>query len=1570
MALRAIARSAGHGAPRRASCAACSSARATSTAYAAGAGRDSPARSARQPCGSRASRPASHSSKSPSASTTISILPPGIRRTRPGWRGPSGITSALAMDAQAVGDLEDALDLAEGDRLEHRASSLGVLSVRRRRVDSRHDAEAAAPPAAAALARRGGARARGRARPGRELGGARAARAVAPDASLERDLGPGQPGAGRAAAAPGDRVRPRASTTACCRSTRPAALAPRARRRPARRTAGARRRARSRGRRRGAAARPRPPSTRRSGARAQAEPDAPARLPARGRRHASTRSPTASCCAEAAAVAGGLRERGIAARATRWRSMLPTGRRLPARLPGHPDRGRRARAHLSRRCASTAWRSTRARQSAILADAGVRAAGHHRPRARRVAGLLQAARALAARRGHRGRAGRRGRDLGGAGGRGRGSRLHPVHVGQHGRAQGRAAHPRQPARQHPRHRRRRSTRGPTDVGASWLPLYHDMGLIGSWLFCHARRASRSPSSRPLAFLSRPERWLWAIHAAPRHALRRPQLRLRAVRAQHPRRGARGPRPLVLARAPSTARSRSARRRSSASRERFAPYGFRREAHDAGLRPGRELGGPVLPAAWAAGRASTAWRASRSSARAGRSRRPAATPAPCASSPWARALPDARGAHRGRRRRATCPSARVGRLVFRGPSMTAGLLPPARGHRRHHAARAAGSTAATSPIARDGEIYIAGRRKDLIIKAGRNLVPQEIEEVAAAVDGDPQGLRGRLRRAPARARARRAWWWWRRRAPTDPARPRRAWRRRSPSASRPRSGVPPDVVALVPPGAVPKTSSGKVRRAATRDLYLRGHARRAARTPPALQARLRRPARPRSARPPAAARPARALYAAYLACARRRRRCRGLGAGRCSCPRRRAGPRARRGSARALLPARWPAAGSTRRGPRARSPGRAARPARLQPRLLRGRAGSCRPRCPATSCSWPRRRCSGWPLVGTFVRKRRPPHRRPLRRAARAWPTRASVARALEHGRVASSFFPEGTFTARGGPAPVPPGRLQGGGGDRSRRWCPSPCAARAQSCARRRWRPRPGPHPPLDRASRSRPKATAGAPWSRCATAWPTTIAAHCGEPRLDLVAGGPGPAVTRSTPPADASPTSRRRAQPRRALPAAHAAAPRVRRARAARRWLKLECWQPTGSFKVRGALNVLAPLTAAERGAGVVAASAGNHALGVAFAVQAAGRRHAGHPLRPRDRARGPRWTSCARSRSSVGRGRRHLRRRPRAARAHARAHGRLLRARLRRPAHRRRPGHGRRSRSWTQLPDVGTVVVPVGGGGLIAGIAAAVKARRPDVRVVAVQPEASPALRESLRAGPAAARLRGGAHPRRRPGRRHRRDRVRAPRPHRRGGRRCRRRRSKTRSSPCVTDDQVIAEGSGAVGVAALRAGRVRRPDGRPAAVVVTGANIDAGVLGAPARPQRLRADVPRRYLASRARLARAGRRWPARSWAALLAGPRGAVAGRRRSASARARCCRASLAGRRAGAAAAAGQAPFPDEWRRSSRSATTTTIACRPTLRAPLRGRRAHVPGREAHHRRRGRGRPTSCGCWSPPPRSR
>ncbi|NHZ72732.1 MAG: pyridoxal-phosphate dependent enzyme [Aquificales bacterium] len=54
---------------------------------------------------------------------------------------------------------------------------------------------------------------------------------------------------------------------------------------------------------------------------------------------------------------------------------------------------------------------------------------------------------------------------------------------------------------------------------------------------------------------------------------------------------------------------------------------------------------------------------------------------------------------------------------------------------------------------------------------------------------------------------------------------------------------------------------------------------------------------------------------------------------------------------------------------------------------------------------------------------------------------------------------------------------------------------------------------------------------------------------------------------------------------------------------WLKLENWQPTGSFKIRGALSKLSRLNPAQREQGIVAASAGNHALGVAYAAEKLG-------------------------------------------------------------------------------------------------------------------------------------------------------------------------------------------------------------------------------------------------------------------------------------------------------------------------------------------------------------------------------
>jgi threonine dehydratase len=277
---------------------------------------------------------------------------------------------------------------------------------------------------------------------------------------------------------------------------------------------------------------------------------------------------------------------------------------------------------------------------------------------------------------------------------------------------------------------------------------------------------------------------------------------------------------------------------------------------------------------------------------------------------------------------------------------------------------------------------------------------------------------------------------------------------------------------------------------------------------------------------------------------------------------------------------------------------------------------------------------------------------------------------------------------------------------------------------------------------------------------------------------------------------------------------------------WLKLECWQPTGSFKVRGALNVLAALGSAERRRGVVAASAGNHALGVAFAIQTLGGDIPATVFVPATAPRAKVDKLRTFPVTVVEGGATYDEAAARAA-EHARTTGAFAVHAYDDP--RTAAGQGTVGLEiLDQNPQIGTILVPVGGGGLIAGIAAAVKAQRADVRIVAVQPSASPALRDSIAQGQPlldyaaeptlADGLAGGiglmvyTH-------RHLVDEVvEVTEPE-----------IEDAIVALVTHDQVVAEGSGAVGVAALRSGRLRLDDGRPAAVVITGANIDAGVLG---------------------------------------------------------------------------------------------------------------------------------------------
>jgi threonine dehydratase len=178
----------------------------------------------------------------------------------------------------------------------------------------------------------------------------------------------------------------------------------------------------------------------------------------------------------------------------------------------------------------------------------------------------------------------------------------------------------------------------------------------------------------------------------------------------------------------------------------------------------------------------------------------------------------------------------------------------------------------------------------------------------------------------------------------------------------------------------------------------------------------------------------------------------------------------------------------------------------------------------------------------------------------------------------------------------------------------------------------------------------------------------------------------------------------------------------------LKLENLQRTGAFKIRGATNKIALLDDDQREAGVVTASAGNHAQGVALAATRAG---------VDSKIVMPEYAPVSKVEATRGYG------------ADVVLHGSDYEA-AQRKAHEIETDEGRTYvhafddeavmagqgtiglEIVEQCPDVETVVVPIGGGGLIAGVATAVKAQRPEARVVGVQAEGASSVAESLREG----------------------------------------------------------------------------------------------------------------------------------------------------------------------------------------------------------------------------------------------
>jgi threonine dehydratase len=270
----------------------------------------------------------------------------------------------------------------------------------------------------------------------------------------------------------------------------------------------------------------------------------------------------------------------------------------------------------------------------------------------------------------------------------------------------------------------------------------------------------------------------------------------------------------------------------------------------------------------------------------------------------------------------------------------------------------------------------------------------------------------------------------------------------------------------------------------------------------------------------------------------------------------------------------------------------------------------------------------------------------------------------------------------------------------------------------------------------------------------------------------------------------------------------------------LKPEHRQRTGSFKIRGAYNFVAGL---EPGRRVVAGSAGNHAQGVALAAQLTGRPST--VFMPKTAAL-PKIEATRRYGATVELVGRAVDEAVEAARQEAAATGAAFVPPFDDPLVIAGQGTVGLEIAAEAPDDVEVVVVPVGGGGLIAGVATALAAVRPGVRVVGVQAEGAPAVVRSLAAG-RAVKVEGldtmadGIA-------------VRAP-----SELTLEHIRAHVASVVTVTEEEIseavllllerakaVVEPAGAVGVAALLGGRI---DGRgPAVAVLSGGNVDPLLL----------------------------------------------------------------------------------------------------------------------------------------------
>jgi threonine dehydratase len=181
-------------------------------------------------------------------------------------------------------------------------------------------------------------------------------------------------------------------------------------------------------------------------------------------------------------------------------------------------------------------------------------------------------------------------------------------------------------------------------------------------------------------------------------------------------------------------------------------------------------------------------------------------------------------------------------------------------------------------------------------------------------------------------------------------------------------------------------------------------------------------------------------------------------------------------------------------------------------------------------------------------------------------------------------------------------------------------------------------------------------------------------------------------------------------------------------RLYLKPENLQPIGAFKLRGAYNKIASLSPEERSRGVITYSSGNHGQGVAYAARALGTKAV--VVMPNDAPAIKREAAASMGAEIVLVGPGSLERQNRAEELAAR-HGYVIVP----PFNDEQiiAGQGTMGLEILEdLPDIETVLVPVGGGGMLSGVATAIKLSKPGVKVIGIEPELAADAQASLRSG----------------------------------------------------------------------------------------------------------------------------------------------------------------------------------------------------------------------------------------------